>query len=692
MVNCNDCGGEIDEETLTCKKCGRKYTKEEYDKLLANSILNILNDNIDEKYSSISSEIDNIEKWIKGEKEDIGKINSELNAEISPESVVNLEEIKRKIDEQTSILEQKTQELSKKLEDTERIRTNLNEIYTKILQKITVIGDLRHAKNIIEKISEYSDRITELLLEINKTKIELSNYKAKLKEISDLLNIKDEDIFTKLKEIIEENRMLKIELESAENRLKMQKEIWQDWISAQSDKVKNLAEYELKLKEQELLLEKQLKELSIREEELKNSSSRNMEVDEIKYQNILEENNLLKNEINRLNNLIEMITQGNEILKKDVDTEKELERLKVENQQLRTQLETLDKALNDLKQTMKFKEEEYSRREQDLLFREKKLQEQMKEMENQRIEIEELKKLEQEHKIEDLSELVKRKEEQLKQKERYLQEIAKELEAKEKGLIDKEISMAQEEIIKEIKEEKVRTGTRRLDDLTYGGFPLGSNILVMGPAYSGKEVLVYSFLAEGVKKGVPVVVILIDKTVELFEEEMNYVLPTWKSYVEKGLVKYIDAYSRTIGEKSNVEGVIYLDSQTDLNGISEAIEKIISEIKGIARYYRLAFFTLSTILTFADSQSVLKFLQPFTTKRKKENAVSLYLLEKGLHEENTIQMVSYLMDGAIDFKSESGKIYLQVRGITEVQSRSWIEISPSKSGIIMGSFTLGHIR
>ncbi|MGC9176586.1 MAG: hypothetical protein ACP5F1_05875, partial [Thermoplasmata archaeon] len=200
MVNCNDCGGEIDEETLTCKKCGRKYTKEEYDKLLANSILNILNDNIDEKYSSISSEIDNIEKWIKGEKEDIEKINPELNAEISPESVVNLEEIKRKIDEQTSILEQKTQELSKKLEDTERIRTNLNEIYTKILQKITVIGDLKHAKNIIEKISEYSDRITELLLELNKTKIELSNYQAKLKEISDLLNIKDEDIFTKLKE------------------------------------------------------------------------------------------------------------------------------------------------------------------------------------------------------------------------------------------------------------------------------------------------------------------------------------------------------------------------------------------------------------------------------------------------------------------------------------------------------------
>ncbi len=248
------------------------------------------------------------------------------------------------------------------------------------------------------------------------------------------------------------------------------------------------------------------------------------------------------------------------------------------------------------------------------------------------------------------------------------------------------------ELVKEIKEEKVRTGTRRLDDLTFGGFPVGSNIIVMGPPYSGKEVLVYSFLSEGVKKGIPVVVILVDKTVDIFEEEMNYVLPTWKSYVEKGLVKYIDAYSRTIGEKASLPGVIYLESQTDFNGITESIDKIISEIKDMARYYRLAFFTLSTILTFGDAQSVLKFLQPFTTKRKKENAVSMYLLEKGLQEENTVQMVSYLMDGTIEFKIETGKVYLQIKGITDVQSRSWIEITPSKSGIIMGSFTLGHIR
>lgn len=694
MVNCVECGGEIDESNLTCKKCGRKYTQEEFDKLLANTILNVIDENVDNRYDSLTSEISEIEKWLKGEKAEIDQIGENISRiNVPQERLSEIEEMKRRLDEQASLIEKKANELNEKLKETEKLRNNLNEIYTKMLQKITLISDLKHAKDIINRISEYSERITDLMLELNKTRIELTNIKKRLDELSKIIGASNYDeLFSRLKEIIEENKQLKVELESAENRMKMQKEIWQDWISTQDDKIKNIAEYELKLKEQELLLDKQIKELSLKEEELKSIGQKESSFDETKYQNLLEENKILKEEIERLNELIDTIISGKEVLKKDLDYAKEVERLRTENQQLRSQLETLDKAFNDLKQTMKFKDEEFARREQDLLFRERKLQQQMKELENQAIEIEELKKLEQEHKIEDLQELVKKKEEELRAREKYLQELQKELDAREKGLIDKEIAISQEEMVKEIKEEKVRTGTRRLDDLTFGGFPLGSNIMVYGPSYSGKEVLVYSFLAEGVRKGVPCIVILIDKTVDLFEEDMNYVLPTWKSYVEKGLVKYVDAYSRAIGEKTTLPGVKYLDSQTDLTGISNAVEELINEIKDMARYYRLAFFTLSTILTFADPQSVLKFLQPFTTKRKKDNAVSLYLLEKGLHEENTIQMVSYLMDGSIEFKSEGGKIYLQVKGITEVQSRSWIEVTPSKSGIIMGSFTLGHIK
>ncbi|MEM4057774.1 MAG: recombinase RecA, partial [Thermoplasmata archaeon] len=91
-------------------------------------------------------------------------------------------------------------------------------------------------------------------------------------------------------------------------------------------------------------------------------------------------------------------------------------------------------------------------------------------------------------------------------------------------------------------------------------------------------------------------------------------------------------------------------------------------------------------------QQLLKFLQPFTTKRKRDKGVSMYMMEKGIHSENEVQMISYLMDGIIEFKTEGSKTLLMVKGVSEVQSRSWIEVTPSKTGLIMGSFTLGHIK
>lgn len=687
MVKCTQCGGEIDEVTLVCKKCGKKYTKEEYNNLLTDFILSSLTENtIESKYESVSNELDNIEKWLKGESKKIEDIENKA-VSLEDEQIIRLKE---ELLEKKRELDEKSDELKRTLEDLRQLKENVKLTFKNILNKLNFLNDLKNKKDVISVLLDYSDRINELENKIYELRFEKEKYERLINEIREIVNANDiKEVKEKILSIAMENNDLKIEIENLQNRIQVQKELWDDWVSSQNPDVRELAERELKLKEQELLIEKQMKELAEREKfEIPKKES--YDTTDIKF--LEEENRLLKSEIERLNNLIKALASGNtELLQKSEDISN-IEKLKMENQNLKTQMEIMEKEINDLKEKIKFKEEEFSRREQDLQFREKKIEQMMREIESQKIEIEELKKLEKEHKIEDLEELIKRKEEQLREKEKYLREKEKEIEAKTKGLIEKEISMAQEEILTEIKEEKVRTGTRRLDDLLYGGFPLGSNIIIYGPAYTGKEVLIYSFLAEGVKKGIPVIVILVDKTIEIFEEDIKYVLPTWSTYVDNGLVNYIDAYSKTIGEKCERKGVICIDSQTDINGIVNAVEDISSKIRENYKYYRLAFFSLSTILTFLDAPTVVRFLQPFTTRRKKDRAVSLYLLEKGLHEENTIQLVSHLMDGTIEFKTEMNKIYLQVNGITEVQSRSWIEISPSKSGIIMGSFTLGHIR
>ena len=86
-----------------------------------------------------------------------------------------------------------------------------------------------------------------------------------------------------------------------------------------------------------------------------------------------------------------------------------------------------------------------------------------------------------------------------------------------------------------MKIEKVKTGDRRLDDLLLGGIPFGNNILVYGPPFTGKEVVINGFIAEGLKKGIPAVWIITDKMPSEIREEMMFILPGYEEYEKRGL-------------------------------------------------------------------------------------------------------------------------------------------------------------
>ena len=64
---------------------------------------------------------------------------------------------------------------------------------------------------------------------------------------------------------------------------------------------------------------------------------------------------------------------------------------------------------------------------------------------------------------------------------------------RESGIIDDELKVRQKETLMELQALKVKSGSPRLDDLLYGGIPLGCNIMVHGPPFIGKEVLVDVF-------------------------------------------------------------------------------------------------------------------------------------------------------------------------------------------------------
>jgi hypothetical protein len=80
-------------------------------------------------------------------------------------------------------------------------------------------------------------------------------------------------------------------------------------------------------------------------------------------------------------------------------------------------------------------------------------------------------------------------------------------------------------------------------------------------------------------------------------------------------------------------------------------------------------------------------------KNKRNNGVSIYVVDTGMHKQSDIQTLKHTMNGFIEFKLDDLKYFLRVEGGGDVMSRAWIEYTfTDKSFDLRGSFSLDHIR
>jgi KaiC/GvpD/RAD55 family RecA-like ATPase len=363
-----------------------------------------------------------------------------------------------------------------------------------------------------------------------------------------------------------------------------------------------------------------------------------------------------------------------------------------EAQRLREELKIRDEELQKLKEPMKYKEEEMLRREEDLMFRERLLQEEQKKVSRSQAELGSQDELTLKRRLEELQAEVNAKEEGIRNKEKFLSMKEEDLRLREQGVISDEIEKREQDRMLEVKQERIKTGTPRLDDLLLGGMPFGSNVLIYGPPFTGKEVLLSVFIAEGLKKGIPAMWILTEKSPKDIREEMQFVVSGYDEYEKLGLVRYVDAYSRSMGDESEDPYTDYVESPTDYESIQKAIEVSAKKFKEKHDYYRVGFRSISTLIAYLDPGTAFRFLSPVVGRRKRDKAVAMYTIEKGVHGEQEIQMIGSLMDGMIEFKVENLNTFLAIRGICDVQSRGYIRYSSTKVGVTIGSFSLDHIR
>ncbi len=239
---------------------------------------------------------------------------------------------------------------------------------------------------------------------------------------------------------------------------------------------------------------------------------------------------------------------------------------------------------------------------------------------------------------------------------------------------------------------KISSGISKLDDLLNGGIDVPSNIVLKGPPFSGKEVLARNFIAGSLRENIPVLAVSLDRDVGKIKSDVMKILGETTDPEETGLLKFIDAYSKTVQIQSPSKHAIVSDGVSNYSLFIKTLDAASADMIERHGSYRFIFFTLTGMISQIDPKVFIKTLQHITQKRRSENAVSVYLMDHGVFDENVYESANYVMDGEIEFRVDFSKNYLRVRGMGNVKSRDWIEIMFHGNSFDLGSFDLKRVH
>jgi KaiC/GvpD/RAD55 family RecA-like ATPase len=242
--------------------------------------------------------------------------------------------------------------------------------------------------------------------------------------------------------------------------------------------------------------------------------------------------------------------------------------------------------------------------------------------------------------------------------------------------------------------DRLPTGTARLDDLLAGGYPPKSHVLLVGPAFTGKEILLYSFITEGLRRGEPAVLVTTNRSPDEVAGDIGKVSPQFKEYEQLGLVTWIDASNPAADPHAKgVPTRVVVQGPSDHSGILTALVKAGQAAeKAKSAAFRVGFMNLSTCLAQSEEKEAFSFFQNFVGILKARPALAVYLVDQGTVPDARVEVAQSRVDGAIRFKQDRDRAYLSVQGLGDVQTRDWVEYRATNRQLIIGSFALERIR
>jgi len=201
----------------------------------------------------------------------------------------------------------------------------------------------------------------------------------------------------------------------------------------------------------------------------------------------------------------------------------------------------------------------------------------------------------------------------------------------------------------------------------------GSSILVTGPAMTGKEELLTQILADGAAAGDGAVGV----TTGGRAEDLIADIEGRVADVDSEALCAIDCRADSNRDELELDGGAYVHrvaAPSDMTGIGIAITKCFDRLHdaGLDRG-RLGLTNLSTMVTYADRQTVFKFCHVLSSRLDAAAFLGVFTIDSSAHDQQTLQVIKQAFDGVIEIEERDGVREARAMGI-EPDPSDWVEL------------------
>ncbi|HEY5538836.1 MAG TPA: ATPase domain-containing protein, partial [Thermoplasmata archaeon] len=215
---------------------------------------------------------------------------------------------------------------------------------------------------------------------------------------------------------------------------------------------------------------------------------------------------------------------------------------------------------------------------------------------------------------------------------------------------------------------RIRTGVDGFDSLVDGGLPGGASVVLQGPSGNEKDAFALQFLAEGIRAGEAVAIVVSSTSPEEFLASLGKVGVDVQQAFKANRLRVVDWHSF---QEKTVVGVEdrghVLRCSGDLTNVGVALERSLSALpQDLAK--RAVVEILSRALKIFDVDHVYAFAQSSKAKLARHKVTSLFLLEKEMHDRETLSSVSQPFDGVIDLdRGREGNAITRTIGVLSMK-------------------------